>query len=84
MTLHWIRATSLSQWLEQNRPLLDVNDALLLSDNGLESLPVNAPLNNTCYALSQEITCPLPDYVTLIDDPQWLELVLNCPHQITW
>ena len=84
MTLHWIRATSLSQWLEQNRPLLDVNDALLLSDKGLESLPGNAPLNNTCYALSQEITTALPDYVTLIDDPQWLELVLNLPHQITW
>ncbi|MAK70705.1 hypothetical protein [Idiomarina sp.] len=84
MTLHWIRATSLSQWLEQNRSLLDVNDALLLSDKGLENLPRSAPLNNTCYALSQEITTALPDYVTLIDDPQWLELVLNFPHQITW
>ena len=84
MTLHWIRATSLSQWLEQNRSLLDVNDALLLSDKGLENLPRSAPLNNTCYALSQEITTALPDYVTLIDDPQWLELVLNLPHQITW
>jgi len=84
MTLHWIRATSLSQWLEQNRPLLVVNDALLLSDKGLENLPRSAPLNNTCYALSQEITTALPDYVTLIDDPQWLELVLNFPHQITW
>lgn len=85
MILHWIRQTSLQQWLQQQPTLPGADDALLLTDAALQQLPATTPTSLPVYALAEETSAlPLPDYVQRIDDAQWLRLVLNYPQQITW
>ena len=85
MILHWIRQTSLQQWLQQQPTLPGTDDALLLTDAALQQLPATTPTARPVYALAEETSAlPLPDYVQRIDDAQWLRLVLNYPQQITW
>ena len=84
MTLHWIRHHKLEDWLRQHHKLLATGDAILLTNTAISQLPPEAPCAQPLHALSDEVIQPLPAYVNLIDDAQWLNLVLKYDHQITW
>ncbi|MGM0481979.1 MAG: hypothetical protein ACQEQZ_08615 [Pseudomonadota bacterium] len=84
MTLHWIRQQTLADWLALHGQLLATDDKILLTDTALTQLPATSTCANTMYSLSAESSAALPDYVTLLDDNEWLTLVLDCPQQLTW
>lgn len=85
MTLHWIRQQTLTAWLHEHGDMLHHGDALLLTDHATEQLPQTPPCRHAIYVLEAEVTAQrLPDYITRLDDAQWLQLVLEYDHQITW
>lgn len=84
MTLHWIRRHTLTEWLQEHGDMLNAGDALLLTDRATESLPQASPCHQAIYVLAAEVAAQLPDYITRLDDAQWLGLVLEYNHQITW
>ncbi|MCP1339462.1 hypothetical protein NJR55_07620 [Idiomarina sp. M1R2S28] len=87
-TLHWLRNSSLVNWLEQHDHLLSDTDALLMSGVALNQLPPESPVELPVYARKQEadaLDTALPDYVVVLkSDEQWVELVLSFQQQITW
>lgn len=84
MTLHWIRQQTLTAWLQEHSDILGDSDALLLTDHATAQLPQTSPCSHAIYALEAEVAAQrLPDYITRLDDAQWLQLVLEYDHQIT-
>ncbi|MTJ01280.1 hypothetical protein [Idiomarina piscisalsi] len=86
-TLHWIRDNSLSAWLEMHSHLLGQDDAFLVSEQALKTLPDSSPVAQTVYARKSDIEsskATVPNYLVLKSDAEWVELVLSFQQQITW
>ncbi|ASG65830.1 hypothetical protein CEW91_06630 [Idiomarina piscisalsi] len=86
-TLHWIRDNSLSAWLEMHSHLLEQEDAFLVSESALGTLPDSSPVLQTIYARKSDIEnskATVPNYLVLKSDAEWVELVLSFQQQVTW
>ena len=86
-TLHWLRNTTLLEWLPKHSYLLGSKDALFISGMQTNELPQQKPITQFIYARKQEaesLDTAVPDYVVLKSDEEWVELVLSFEQQITW
>jgi sulfur transfer complex TusBCD TusB component (DsrH family) len=86
-TLHWIRDNSLSAWLEMHSHLLGQDDAFLVSEQALKTLPDSSPVAQTVYARKSDIESSKatePNYLVVKSDEEWVELVLSFQQQMTW
>lgn len=86
-TLHWIRDNSLSAWLEMHSHLLGQDDAFLVSEQALKTLPDSSPVAQTVYARKSDIgssKATEPNYLVLKSDEEWVELALGFQQQMTW
>lgn len=86
-TLHWLRDTSLTDWLTRYRHLLGEHDALLLSGNALTTVPEHSPVANPVFLKDvphDQKPSPLSQYKRVRNDIEWVELTLRFEHQITW
>ncbi|MCA1767894.1 MAG: hypothetical protein LC639_06750 [Idiomarina sp.] len=86
-TLHWLRNTTISEWLPKYGHLLGNKDALFISGIQSFKLPEQKPITQFIYGRKQaadSLDTAVPGYVVLKSDEEWVELVLSFEQQITW
>ena len=82
---HWLQTRPLIRWLEHQYTLLTEHTAILLTADSAKDLP------STCPAALQSCKIVIPehemrtapaDWVEVISDAQWVELITHTQHWI--
>ncbi|MEC9320157.1 MAG: hypothetical protein VYD08_09750 [Pseudomonadota bacterium] len=82
---HWLQTRPLISWLEHQYALLTEHTAILLTADSAKDLP------STCPAALQSCKIVIPehemrtapaDWVEVISDAQWVELITHTQHWI--
>lgn len=86
MRIHWLQQVVVTDWLAQQRSLLQPDDVIIVTDQALLSLPPQAPCANQMFALAEELQPgdQLPRYIGTLTDSEWVSLVLTTSQQMTW
>jgi len=82
---HWLQTRPLISWLEQQHALLTEHTAILLTADSTKDLPATCPealqLCKIVIPAHEMNTAPV-DWVEVISDTQWVELITHTQHWI--